>query len=148
MMEDIPAADGIIQLFKSDVTASQFRYLKNDATESTFYKGLNSNNPGSKAWDATSDTSRYSGFGSMEDSSILNTLGQAYFNPGRPIHRKSSSRGNSAKNSIPELLSVFVNTVRGGKYAGQLVEDNGVKLIAHFDDSIDIPFVVLVSMRS
>ncbi|KAH9271548.1 hypothetical protein BASA83_006155 [Batrachochytrium salamandrivorans] len=34
----ISVADGIIQLFKSDVTASTFRYLKNDATKSLFYK--------------------------------------------------------------------------------------------------------------
>ncbi|KAH6576739.1 hypothetical protein BASA60_004373 [Batrachochytrium salamandrivorans] len=97
----ISAADGIIQLFKSDVTASTFRYLKNDATESLFYKGLNSNNPWSKAWSATSDTSRYSGFGSMSDSSILNTFGQSYC--------QCSSTGSS------------------GDYAGELVEDNGVK---------------------
>ncbi|KAH6577570.1 hypothetical protein BASA60_003976 [Batrachochytrium salamandrivorans] len=40
-----------------------------------------SKSPWSKAWSATSDTSRYSGFGSMEDSSIFNTFGQVYFNP-------------------------------------------------------------------
>ncbi|KAH9264630.1 hypothetical protein BASA83_011882 [Batrachochytrium salamandrivorans] len=156
----IPAADGIIQLFKSDVTASQFRYLKNDATESLFYKGLNSNNPWSKAWDATSDTSRYSGFGSMEDSSILNTLGQAYFNPvgvytngicysacetfaaqiqdhgigtvfgedeaTDPFTKKLTGENSGQKFYTRVTVSVR-QLVRGGKYAGQLVEDNGVK---------------------
>ncbi|KAH6585645.1 hypothetical protein BASA61_006762 [Batrachochytrium salamandrivorans] len=43
--------------------------------------GAGSKSPWSKAWSATSDTSRYSGFGSMEDSSIFNTFGQVYFNP-------------------------------------------------------------------
>ncbi|KAH6581727.1 hypothetical protein BASA61_008946 [Batrachochytrium salamandrivorans] len=180
----IPAADGIIQLFKSDVTASQFRYLKNDATESLFYKGLNSNNPWSKAWDATSDTSRYSGFGSMEDSSILNTLGQAYFNPvgvytngicysacetfaaqiqdhgigtvfgedeatgggganalssddeyftDRPLEysvdpfTKKLTGENSGQKFYTRVTVSVRQLVRGGKYAGQLVEDNGVK---------------------
>ncbi|KAH9271483.1 hypothetical protein BASA83_006337 [Batrachochytrium salamandrivorans] len=66
----ISGADGIIQLFKSDVTASQFRYLKNEVTRDIFYKGLSSKNPWSKAWDATSDTSRYSGLVSLYDSSI------------------------------------------------------------------------------
>ncbi|KAH6572698.1 hypothetical protein BASA60_006474 [Batrachochytrium salamandrivorans] len=77
----ISAADGIIQLFKSDATASQFRYLKNGVTKSLFYNELNSKSPWSKAWGAPSDISRYSGFGSMEDSSTFNTFGQAYFNP-------------------------------------------------------------------
>ncbi|KAH6584431.1 hypothetical protein BASA61_007459 [Batrachochytrium salamandrivorans] len=76
-----PAADAIIQLFKPDVTASQFRYLKNDVTKDLFYKGPKSTSPWSKAWGATSDTSRYSGFGSPYDSSVSNTFGQAYFNP-------------------------------------------------------------------
>ncbi|KAH6575551.1 hypothetical protein BASA60_004991 [Batrachochytrium salamandrivorans] len=77
----ISAADGIIQLFKPDATASQFRYLKNDVTKDLFYNGAGSKSPWSKAWSATSDTSRYSGFGSMDDSSTFNTFGQAYFNP-------------------------------------------------------------------
>ncbi|KAH6581537.1 hypothetical protein BASA60_002369 [Batrachochytrium salamandrivorans] len=77
----ISAADGIIQLFKPDVTASQFRYLKNEVTKDLFYNGAGSKSPWSKAWSATSDTSRYSGFGLMDDSPTFNTFGQAYFNP-------------------------------------------------------------------
>ncbi|KAH6585375.1 hypothetical protein BASA61_006883 [Batrachochytrium salamandrivorans] len=78
----ISVADGIIQLLKSDVAAAKFRYLKNDVTKDLFYKGPTSKNPWSKAWRATSDSSRYSGLGSIYDSSISNTFGQAYFNPG------------------------------------------------------------------
>ncbi|KAH6568940.1 hypothetical protein BASA62_005180 [Batrachochytrium salamandrivorans] len=77
----ISVADGIIQLLKSDVAAAKFRYLKNDVTKDLFYKGPTSKNPWSKAWRATSDSSRYSGLGSIYDSSISNTFGQAYFNP-------------------------------------------------------------------
>ncbi|KAH6589701.1 hypothetical protein BASA61_005514 [Batrachochytrium salamandrivorans] len=180
----ISAADGIIQLFKSDVTASTFRYLKNDATESLFYKGLNSNNPWSKAWSATSDTSRYSGFGSMSDSSILNTFGQVYFNPvgvytdgmcystcetfaahiqdhdigtifgeneitsggganvlssddsyftDRPLEyiadpfTKKLTGENSGHKFYTRVTVSARQLVRSGDYAGELVEDNGVK---------------------
>ncbi|KAH9276101.1 hypothetical protein BASA83_001374 [Batrachochytrium salamandrivorans] len=59
----ISVADGIIQLLKSDVAAAKFRYLKNDVTKDLFYKGPTSKNPWSKAWRATSDSSRYSGLG-------------------------------------------------------------------------------------
>ncbi|KAH6587040.1 hypothetical protein BASA50_000088 [Batrachochytrium salamandrivorans] len=180
----VHAADGIIQLFKSDATASTFRYLKNDATKSLFYKGLSSNNPWSKAWDATSDTSRYSGFGSMEDSSILNTFGQVYFNPvgvytngacysacetfaaqiqdhgigtifgedeatggggasvlssddsyftNRPLgysvdpFKEKLTGENSGQTFYTKITVGVRQLVRSGKYAGQLIEDNGVK---------------------
>ncbi|KAH6560251.1 hypothetical protein BASA62_000220 [Batrachochytrium salamandrivorans] len=180
----ISVADGIIQLFKSDVTASTFRYLKNDATKSLFYKGLSSNNPWSKAWDATSDTSRYSGFGSMSDSSIFNTFGQVYFNPVGvytdgachstceafaaqiqdhgigTIFGEDETTGGSGANVLSSDSDYFTNRpleysvdpftkrltgensgqtfytkitvgvrqlVRSGKYAGQLIEDDGVK---------------------
>ncbi|KAH6560871.1 hypothetical protein BASA62_010234 [Batrachochytrium salamandrivorans] len=180
----VSAADGIIQLFKSDATASQFRYLKNDVTKSLFYNGLKSNNPWSKAWDATSDISRYSGFGSMEDSSISNTFGQAYFNPvgvytngvcysaceifaahiqdhgigtifgedettgggganvfssdddyftDRPLEYiadpfKEKLTGKTSSQKFYTRVTVGARQlVRGGKYAGELVEDNGVK---------------------
>ncbi|KAH9245424.1 hypothetical protein BASA81_017110 [Batrachochytrium salamandrivorans] len=77
----ISAADGIIQLLKPDFTSSQFRYLKNEVTKDLFYKGVTSKSPWSKAWSATSYSSRYSGLGSAYDSSVSNTFGQAYFNP-------------------------------------------------------------------
>ncbi|KAJ1344796.1 hypothetical protein BSLG_000311 [Batrachochytrium salamandrivorans] len=180
----VHATDGIIQLFKSDATASTFRYLKNDATKSLFYKGLSSNNPWSKAWSATSDTSRYSGFGSMEDSSIFNTFGQVYFNPvgvytngacysaceifaaqiqdhgigtifgedeatggggasvlssddsyftNRPLgysvdpFKEKLTGENSGQTFYTKITVGVRQLVRGGKYAGQLIEDNGVK---------------------
>ncbi|KAH9271549.1 hypothetical protein BASA83_006156 [Batrachochytrium salamandrivorans] len=180
----VHAADGIVQLFKSDATAFKLCYLKNDATKSLFYKGLNSNNPWSKAWDATSDTSRYSGFGSMEDSSILNTFGQVYFNPvgvytngacysacetfaaqiqdhsigtifgedettggggasvlssddsyftNRPLEysvdpfMKKLTGKNSGQTFYTKITVGVRQLVRSGKYAGQLIEDNGVK---------------------
>ncbi|KAH9250840.1 hypothetical protein BASA81_011350 [Batrachochytrium salamandrivorans] len=180
----ISAADGIIQLFKSDVTASQFRYLKNEVTRDIFYKGLSSKNPWSKAWDATSDTSRYSGLVSLYDSSILNTLGQVYFNPvgvytdgacysacevfaahiqdhsigtvfgedeatsgggasvffsdehyltNRPLEHSMDPftkklTGKNPSHKFYTRVSVGVRQlVRSGNYAGQLIEDNGVK---------------------
>ncbi|KAH6559782.1 hypothetical protein BASA62_000176 [Batrachochytrium salamandrivorans] len=175
---------GIIQLFKSDVTASQFRYLKNEVTRDIFYKGLSSKNPWSKAWDATSDTSRYSGLVSLYDSSILNTLGQVYFNPvgvytdgacysacevfaahiqdhsigtvfgedeatsgggasvffsdehyltNRPLEHSMDPftkklTGKNPSHKFYTRVSVGVRQlVRSGNYAGQLIEDNGVK---------------------
>ncbi|KAH6590857.1 hypothetical protein BASA61_005078 [Batrachochytrium salamandrivorans] len=180
----ISGADAIIQLFKSDVTASQFRYLKNDATKSLFYKELNSKNPWSKAWDATSDTSRYSGLVSLYDSSILNTFGQVYFNPvgvytngacysacevfaahiqdhsigtvfgedeatsgggasvffsdehyftNRPLEYSMDPftkklTGKNPSHQFYTRVSVGARQlVRSGNYAGQLIEDNGVK---------------------
>ncbi|KAH6586062.1 hypothetical protein BASA50_000767 [Batrachochytrium salamandrivorans] len=180
----ISGADGIIQLFKSDVTASQFRYLKNEVTRDIFYKGLSSKNPWSKAWDATSDTSRYSGLVSLYDSSILNTLGQVYFNPvgvytngacysacevfaaqiqdhgigtvfgedettggggasvlsndehyftNRPLEHSMDPftkklTGKTPSQKFYTRVSVGARQlVRGGNYAGQLVEDEGVK---------------------
>ncbi|KAH6583795.1 hypothetical protein BASA61_007854 [Batrachochytrium salamandrivorans] len=144
----ISSADGIIQLFRSDATASQFRYLKNDATESLFYKGLNSKNPWSKAWSETSDTSRYSGFGSLYDSSILNTFGQVYFNPVGvytngacystceifashiqdydPFTKRLTGE-NLATNSIPELLLVLVNWSEVATTQVNLLKIMGVK---------------------
>ncbi|KAH9276627.1 hypothetical protein BASA83_000756 [Batrachochytrium salamandrivorans] len=180
----IPAADGIIQLFKPDVTASQFRYLKNDVTKDLFYKGPKSKSPWSKAWRATSDISRYSGFGSMEDSSVSNTFGQAYFNPvgvytngacysacevfaahiqdygigtvfgedettgggganvffsddeyfiDRPLQYIADPftkklTGKNPSHKFYTRISVGARQlIRGGNYAGQLVEDEGVK---------------------
>ncbi|KAH6576588.1 hypothetical protein BASA60_004463 [Batrachochytrium salamandrivorans] len=180
----ISSADGIIQLFRSDFTASQFRYLKNEVTESLFYKGLNSKNPWSKAWSETSDTSRYSGFGSLYDSSILNTFGQVYFNPVGvytngacystceifashiqdygigTIFGENEATGGGGANVLSSDSDYFTNRpleyiadpftkrltgeksghkfytrvtvsarqlVRSGNYAGQLIEDNGVK---------------------
>ncbi|KAH6560172.1 hypothetical protein BASA60_000371 [Batrachochytrium salamandrivorans] len=180
----ISGADGIIQLFKPDVTASQFRYLKNEVTRDIFYKGLSSKNPWSKAWDATSDTSRYSGLVSLYDSSILNTLGQVYFNPvgvytdgacysacevfaahiqdhsigtvfgedeatsgggasiffsdehyltNRPLEHRMDPftkklTGKNPSHKFYTRVSVGVRQlVRSGNYAGQLIEDNGVK---------------------
>ncbi|KAH9267342.1 hypothetical protein BASA84_000676 [Batrachochytrium salamandrivorans] len=153
----IPAADGIIQLFKPDVTASQFRYLKNDVTKDLFYKGPKSKSPWSKAWRATSDISRYSGFGSMEDSSVSNTFGQA---SSTAIHRRPFTKKLTGKNPSHKFytrISVGARQlIRGGNYAGQLVEDEGVKsdVIVRStiddilpgvefvsDESIDIPFV-------
>ncbi|KAH9274173.1 hypothetical protein BASA83_003477 [Batrachochytrium salamandrivorans] len=179
-----PAADAIIQLFKPDVTASQFRYLKNDVTKDLFYKGPKSTSPWSKAWGATSDTSRYSGFGSPYDSSVSNTFGQAYFNPigvytngacysacetfsaqiqdygigtifgddkttgggganvffsdddyftSRPLQYiadpfKANLTGKNPGHKFHTRVSVSVRQlVRGGNYAGELVEDDGVK---------------------
>ncbi|KAH6596611.1 hypothetical protein BASA61_003435 [Batrachochytrium salamandrivorans] len=121
----VSAADGIIQLFKSDATASQFRYLKNDATKSLFYKGLSSNNPWSKAWDATSDTSRYSGFGSMEDSSIFEYLWTSVFQS-YPFKEKLTGE-NSGQTFYTKITVGVRQLVRSGNYAGQLIEDNGVK---------------------
>ncbi|KAH9252656.1 hypothetical protein BASA81_009437 [Batrachochytrium salamandrivorans] len=179
-----PAADAIIQLFKPDVTASQFRYLKNDVTKDLFYKGPKSTSPWSKAWGATSDTSRYSGFGSPYDSSVSNTFGQAYFNPigvytngacysacetfsaqiqdygigtifgddkttgggganvffsdddyftSRPLQYiadpfKANLTEQSSGQKFYTRISVGARQlVRNGNYAGQLVEDDGVK---------------------
>ncbi|KAH6577291.1 hypothetical protein BASA60_004102 [Batrachochytrium salamandrivorans] len=155
-----PAADAIIQLFKPDVTASQFRYLKNDVTKDLFYKGPKSTSPWSKAWGATSDTSRYSGFGSPYDSSVSNTFGQAYFNPigvytngacysacetfSAQIQDygigtifgddkttdpfKANLTEQSSGQKFYTRISVGARQlVRNGNYAGQLVEDDGVK---------------------
>ncbi|KAH6562807.1 hypothetical protein BASA60_010982 [Batrachochytrium salamandrivorans] len=121
----ISVADGIIQLLKSDVAAAKFRYLKNDVTKDLFYKGPTSKNPWSKAWRATSDSSRYSGLGSIYDSSISNTFGQAYFNPTHS--RESSQEKTLTTDSIPELLLVLVNWFEVENTQGQLVEDDGVK---------------------
>ncbi|KAH6575549.1 hypothetical protein BASA60_004989 [Batrachochytrium salamandrivorans] len=152
----ISAADGIIQLFKPDATASQFRYLKNEVTKNVFYNGAGSKSPWSKAWDATSDISRYSGFGSMDDSSTFNTFGQAYFNPvgvytngacysaceifaahiqdhDRPLEYitdpfKTRLTGKNPSHKFYTRISVGARQlIRSGKYAGQLVEDDGVK---------------------
>ncbi|KAH6575553.1 hypothetical protein BASA60_004993 [Batrachochytrium salamandrivorans] len=82
ILEDNSAADGIIQLFKPDATASQFRYLKNDVTKDLFYKGTSSKSPWSKAWRCDI---RYQSllwlWHHMEDSSIWNIIGHVYFNP-------------------------------------------------------------------
>ncbi|KAH9270080.1 hypothetical protein BASA83_007754 [Batrachochytrium salamandrivorans] len=177
-------ADGIIQLFKPDVAASQFRYLKNDVTKSLFYKGLKSTSPWSKAWSATSDTSRYSGLGLIYDSPISNTFGQAYFNPvgvytnggcysacevfaaqiqdhgigtvfgddettgggganvlssdddyftDRPLEyiadpfKANLTEQSSGQKFYTKITVGARQLVRNGNYAGQLVEDNGVK---------------------
>ncbi|KAH6563416.1 hypothetical protein BASA62_008628 [Batrachochytrium salamandrivorans] len=68
-------------------TPRSFRYKRsavgngNEVTKDLFYKGVTSKSPWSKAWSATSYSSRYSGLGSAYDSSVSNTFGQAYFNP-------------------------------------------------------------------
>ncbi|KAH6584489.1 hypothetical protein BASA61_007387 [Batrachochytrium salamandrivorans] len=180
----ISAADGIIQLFKPDVTASQFRYLKNEVTKDLFYNGAGSKSPWSKAWSATSDTSRYSGFGLMDDSPTFNTFGQAYFNPvgvytngacysaceifaahiqdhgigtvfgedettgggganvlssnddyftDRPLKyiadpfTKKLTGKNPSHKFYTKITVGIRQLVRSGNYAGQLVEDDGVK---------------------
>ncbi|KAH6583250.1 hypothetical protein BASA61_008102 [Batrachochytrium salamandrivorans] len=180
----IPSADGIIQLLKPDATASQFRYLKNEVTKDLFYKGVTSKSPWSKAWSATSYSSRYSGLGSAYDSSVSNTFGQAYFNPvgvytdgmcysacevfaaqiqdhkigtvfgedettgggganvlsshenyftDRPLQYiadpfKANLTGKNPGHTFHTIISVSVRQlVRGGNYAGELVEDDGVK---------------------
>ncbi|KAH6568226.1 hypothetical protein BASA60_008737 [Batrachochytrium salamandrivorans] len=138
----VHAADGIIQLFKLDATASTFRYLKNDATESLFYKGLNSKNPWSKAWSATSYTSRYSdrGIGTIfgEDETTggggANVLSSddSYFTD-RPLEYiadpfKEKLTGENSGHKFYTKITVGVRQlVRSGDYAGELVEDNGVK---------------------
>ncbi|KAH6570484.1 hypothetical protein BASA60_007692 [Batrachochytrium salamandrivorans] len=120
----ISGADGIIQLLKPDATASQFRYLKNEVTKDLFYKGPTSKNPWSKAWRETSDSSRYSGLESLYESSVSNTFGQRISI--LPIQGKAHR-----ENLWPQIL--YQNSVgsrqlvRGGNYAGQLVEDDGVK---------------------
>ncbi|KAH6568182.1 hypothetical protein BASA60_008754 [Batrachochytrium salamandrivorans] len=204
-------ADGIIQLLKPDATASQFRYLKNEVTKDLFYKGVTSKSPWSKAWSATSYSSRYSGLGSAYDSSVSNTFGQAYFNPvgvytdgmcysacevfaaqiqdhkigtvfgedettggggakcvlsshenyftDRPLQYiadpfKANLTGKNPGHTFHTIVSVSVRQlVRGGNYAGELVEDDGVKsnvivrptvadiLPVRRDDSMDVTVV-------
>ncbi|KAH6564847.1 hypothetical protein BASA60_010140 [Batrachochytrium salamandrivorans] len=140
--------DGIIQLLKPDATASQFRYLKNEVTKDLFYKGPTSKNPWSKAWRETSDSSRYSGLESLYESSVSNTFGQVYFNPvgvytdgvcysaceifaahiqDRDPFTKKLTGKTSGHKFYTKISVGSRQLVRGGNYAGQLVEDDGVK---------------------
>ncbi|KAH9248020.1 hypothetical protein BASA81_014358 [Batrachochytrium salamandrivorans] len=104
----ISSADGIIQLFRSDFTASQFRYLKNDHRES-FLQGTK-----------------------FKESMVQGVDDSDYFT-NRPLEYIAdpfTKRLTGEKSGHKFYTRVTVSArqlVRSGNYAGQLIEDNGVK---------------------
>ncbi|KAH6581949.1 hypothetical protein BASA61_008838 [Batrachochytrium salamandrivorans] len=126
-------ADGIIQLFKPDVTASQFRYLKNDATKSLFYKGLKSNK---SMVQGIQDHGIGTVFGDDETTggggaNVLSS-DDDYFTD-RPLEyiadpfKANLTEQSSGQKFYTKITVGARQLVRNGNYAGQLVEDNGVK---------------------
>ncbi|KAH6590437.1 hypothetical protein BASA50_009412 [Batrachochytrium salamandrivorans] len=134
----ISAADGIIQLFKPDVTASQFVISRMRSPRIFFTMGPGSKSPWSKAWSATSDTSRYSGLGQWMTphfeylwTSVFQSSMMTILRASIAIHRRSIHGKAHGKKLWPKFytrISVGARQlVRNGNYAGQLVEDDGVK---------------------
>ncbi|KAH9274311.1 hypothetical protein BASA83_003309 [Batrachochytrium salamandrivorans] len=162
----ISVADGIIQLFGADVTASTFRYLKNDATESLFYKGLNSKSPWSRlyfnpvgvytngACHSTCETFA----AQIQDYGIGTVFGDDETTGGSGANALSSDASYFADRSLEYSADPFTKKltgenpshkfytrvtvgarqlVRSGNYAGQLIEDNGVKSSVIVRSTID-----------
>ncbi|KAH6586950.1 hypothetical protein BASA50_000001, partial [Batrachochytrium salamandrivorans] len=144
----VSAADGIIQLFKSDATASQFRYLKNDVTKSLFYNGLKSKIHGPRRGMRHQISVVTLALDQWRIPPLSNTFGQAYFNPvgvytngvcysaceifaahiqdHDPFKEKLTGKTSSQKFYTRVTVGAR-QLIRSGNYAGELVEDNGVK---------------------
>ncbi|KAH6577351.1 hypothetical protein BASA60_004092 [Batrachochytrium salamandrivorans] len=118
----ISAADGIIQLFKPDVTASQFRYLKNEVTKDLFYNGPDRGIGTVFGEDETTGGGGANVLSSDDD----------YFTD-RPLKYivdpfKAKLTGKTPSHKFYTKITVGIRQlVRSGNYAGQLIEDNGVK---------------------
>ncbi|KAH6587393.1 hypothetical protein BASA50_011395 [Batrachochytrium salamandrivorans] len=155
----ISAADGIIQLFKSDATASQFRYLKNGVTKSLFYNGLNSKIHGPRRGarhqisvvTLALDQWRIPPLLIPLDKRISILWGSIpmacaillvrpllhifktmlFYGSSIGVHRRpiqgKAHRKNLGQKFYTRVTVGARQLIRSGNYAGELVEDNGVK---------------------
>ncbi|KAH6602101.1 hypothetical protein BASA61_001470 [Batrachochytrium salamandrivorans] len=160
----IAVADGIIQLFKPDVAAAKFNYLKNEVTKDLFYKGPTSKIHGPRRGGrhqiavVTLVSDRYTippfripldrrtVFGDDETTggggANVFASDDIYFT-NRPLEYIADpfTRKLTGKNLNDRFYTrVTVGArqlVRSGKHAGQLIEDDGVKADVIVRSTID-----------